>query len=86
MNRRELIKALPSVLAVPFMVGKSKVNAYPLDRKGTYLYFIDRKQLDIEEFCNLPSGGDTRYWIPPGMVYAVDDPETAIRIYKVSDD
>ncbi len=73
MNRRELLKALPAVLATPFMFGKSKVNAYSLDPKATYIYFIDRSQIDIDTFCK-PMPGRL---LPPGEVFAVDDVDAA---------
>jgi hypothetical protein len=80
MNRRELLKALPAVVAASFMVGSSKITAYGLDPQARYLYFINEAEVNMDTFCSNHPGR----LLPPGEVYAVRDVENAIRIYKVS--
>lgn len=71
-SRRRLLKCIPALVAVPLTAG---AVSYELNPQKRHVYFVDRFQIDIEQFAQSD--------LPPGPMYAVDDVASAICIYEV---
>ena len=79
MNRRELLKAIPAVAAIPITIGGTKAKAIEVESGKKYIVLVDRRSpIDVEDFAK-----GCGHIGMTGMVYAVDDVDSDIRMYKV---
>ena len=91
MNRRDLIKFIPAIAAIPGItvrhVGEDIGKSFELNDKSRYLCIVDEEMIDIEAFCANHEG----HGLPPGTpVVAVrtryGSIDNALRIYKLEDE
>jgi hypothetical protein len=83
LDRRNLLKALPALIAAPVVIGGKEVGkSFKVEDDGKYVVFVNAALVDVFEFASMEGIG-----LPVGTpIYAVNPGpqgmDEVIRIYK----
>jgi hypothetical protein len=85
MNRRELIKAILPIVAIPVMAkGEEVGKKFKIKPDAKYVVFVNADKVDPEDFCRTPGSGLPEGTpVTPVYLASHESMDDVIRIYEV---